>query len=524
MTKAEKRYFRLYAQLQGGSKMYMTLFDLFDRCSSLEEALEAFSRLYPQTQADTTLKYLYSQLLECLLHLRSGEDLQHQLFERISAAAILFERGLYEEAFRALNRAKKQAELHHQDLLALLIRQSELRYLSLRNFGTLDEKRLVGKQIRIIDLIKRIRSKHWHNQLYDILKFRFHHKGYARSERDQQKLNDLLLHELNLVANDRGRTFETEELHALFQATYFLSVGNYPAALRHYRGLIRRFEEDRLEGQRPPLPYRQALEGILNTLLAVGLYDEVPYFAAQLVGGRLDAPEVTLDDVARVYLYRSLALVHAGRLDEAVDWRHRFEERLFRKLHLLGLAIQLRLWLQDAVLWLFVGQLSEARKQMRKILASGKLLHAFPDYRAARLVNLLLLAEAGDYDRVAYEVASFRREIRGEKGQPQYAMEKLLFRFVQAYPLPFDRAACVRLWNRFEPTARQIREDRYERSLLVVCDFPAWMQSRLTAGSLSAILAETLQKALPDPLLTETESDPFLTEPEPDSLPATESH
>ena len=489
--------------------MYSTLFDLFDRCGSIEEALDAFARIYPRTPADTIVKYLYANLLECLLHLRKGEDIQHRIFGSISAAAILFERGLYEEAFRELSRAKKQAEFHHQDLLALLIRQTELRYLSLRNFGTLDEKRLVGKQIRIIDLIKRIRSKHWHSQLYDILKFRFHHKGYARSDRDQQKLNDLLLHELNLVANGPGRNFETEELHALFQATYFLSVGNYPAALRHYRGLIRRFEEDRTKGQRPPMHYRQALEGILDTLLAVGLYDEVPYFAAKLVAGRLDAPDVALDDVARVYLYRSLALVHAGRLEEAVEWRKRFEETLFRKLHLLGLALQLRLFLHEAVLWLFVGRLPEARKQMRKILSSGKLLHAFPDYRAARLVNLLLLAESGDDDRVAYEVASFRREMRGDKGQPQYAMEKLLFRFVQAYPLPFDRAACVRLWNRFEPMAWTIREDRYERSLLVVCDFPAWMQSRLTGIPLADILAASLRKALPDPLLPETEPDPF---------------
>ena len=468
--------------------MYRLMFDLFDRSDSLEEAFEVFSRQCPGTQPETTVKYLYTNLLECLLHLRGAKDIQHRIFETISTADILFERGLYEEAFRELNHAKKQAELHRQDVLQLLIRQTELRYRRLRNFGTLDEKTLVGKQIRIIDLIKRIRSKHWHNQLYDILKFRFLRQGYVRSAQEQQKLNDLLLHELNLVANGPSRHFETEELHALFQATYFLSVGNYPAALRHYRGLIRRFEEKRTHDPIAPTHYRQALEGILDTLLAVGLYDEIPYFTAKLNADQPDAPEMALADSARIYWYNSLALLHTGRLEEAVRWRKRFEEALFHKIHLLGLAMQLRLFLHDAVLWLFTDRLNEARKALRKIWASGKLLSGFPDYRTARLVNLLLLAESGDYDRVLSETTALRRAMRGDKGQPQYAMEKLLFRFVQAYPLPFDRTSRLRLWTKLEPQVRNIQADRYERSLLVLCDFPVWIQSRLTNTPVAELL------------------------------------
>lgn len=490
MTKAEKRYFRLYANLQGGPKIYGTLFELFDRSVSFEEALEAFSREFPGHHPEAAVKYLYATLLDCLIHLRGAEDAQQRIFEIVSAAGILFERGLYDEAFRELARAKKQAEIHRQDVLLLLIRQTELRFLSLRNFGGLDEKTLVGKQIRIIDLLKRIRNKHWHSQLYDILKYRFHRKGYVRSEKEQQRLNDLLLHELNLVANGPVRNFETEELHALFQATYFLSVGNYAAALRHYRGLLRRFEQNQSQQRIAPAHYRQALQGILDTLLAAGLYDEIPYFTAKLSSGS-SGPD--LNDSALVYLYNSLALLHSGRLGEAVALRERFEEALFRKVHLLGLAMQLRLFLHASVLWLFAGRLPEARKQMKKILASGKLLYAFPDYKAARLVNLLLLAETGDYERIAPEIAALRREMRGDKGQPRFAVEKLLFRFVQAYPLPFDRPSRLRLWTKLESQAQQIRQDKYERSLLVVCDFPAWIQSRLTGEPLAALLTEQAQ-------------------------------
>ena len=35
MTKAEKRYFKLYSNLQEGDKVYLTLFALMEECSSV---------------------------------------------------------------------------------------------------------------------------------------------------------------------------------------------------------------------------------------------------------------------------------------------------------------------------------------------------------------------------------------------------------------------------------------------------------------------------------------------------------
>ena len=37
MTKAEKRFLKLYSNLQDGDKVYLRLFDLMKECSSVEE-------------------------------------------------------------------------------------------------------------------------------------------------------------------------------------------------------------------------------------------------------------------------------------------------------------------------------------------------------------------------------------------------------------------------------------------------------------------------------------------------------
>lgn len=57
-------------------------------------------------------------------------------------------------------------------------------------------------------------------------------------------MNDLVLSELYLIANSSYRSFEANKLHLLFQATYYLNVGNYKLAIQYYQELIGLFNEN----------------------------------------------------------------------------------------------------------------------------------------------------------------------------------------------------------------------------------------------------------------------------------------
>ena len=94
-------------------------------------------------------------------------------------------------------------------------------------------KELVSKQMQINDVMKYARNTNLHLQLYDILKYRITYKGYARSNKQKENLNDLVLSELNLIANHSYQGFEAHKLHLLFQATYYLNAGNYKSAVSY---------------------------------------------------------------------------------------------------------------------------------------------------------------------------------------------------------------------------------------------------------------------------------------------------
>jgi len=111
-----------------------------------------------------------------------------------------------------------------------------------------------------------------------------------------------------------------------------------------------------------------------------------------------------------------------------------------------------------------------------------------PSYKTARLINLLILAELGDYSFFENEINSIKRNIHYEKHI--YRTEKLLFRFVMSYPLPSYQKAQNKLWMQFQKEIVKIREDKYEKQLLKTFDILSWIESKLTNRPFAEILKE----------------------------------
>lgn len=490
MSKAEKRYFRLYSNLQSGEKGYMSLYQLMESKEEIDEIQKRFTLENPGGNFEVAVKHLTSTILDCIAHLRKKQDMQSRIFNYVTRAEILFERGLVDDSFAELRKARKLAEFYEYDLLSMLIRRKELKYMSSIDFAGITEKRLVDKQMKLNEIIKYTRNANQHVQLYDIIKYRLTYKGLARSDRQQQHLNDLVLSELHLVSNTTHKTFETEKLHLLFQAAYFLNSGNYKTALRFYQELIDLFEENKHLMLHPPIHYFNALKGILDSLQSAKLYKEMPYFIEKVK--EIESKDYPQDFLLSVntfcYLSEFSYYFQTGDIESARELKLTYEESLLKKTDMLNLQLQLELNLNAAILALALGDPKEARKGMKKILGAGKVLHNFPDYKIARLINLLIQAELGNYDYLENEVSSLKRSIAAEKNLYQYRTEKLLFKFIKLLPLSQDINENRNIWNTFQKDIEIINQNKYERPLLKTFDFIAWIESKLTGQPFMTII------------------------------------
>lgn len=494
LSKAEKRYFRLYTHLQSGEKAYLVLFDLLDKNTPIQEIPVLFQQQTKGKSFEMAAKYLYHTLLECLLRLREKQDIQTEICNSLSKADILFERDLFEEAFNELESARKKAVLYENDLLLLLILRTELKYRSALQFEDISERQLVSKQMKINEVMKHSRSINLHLQLYNILKYRSIYKGHARSDKQKEAQNDLVLSELHLIANTSYQGFEAQKLHLLFQATYYFSNGNYKSAIRHYQELIALFEENKHLILNPPIYFFTALQGILDSLHVAGLYLEMPFFLNKLkeIPSENYSNEFNLTVKGYIYLYELIVCINTGRFNIAAPLVIEYENTLLKKISFLGLEEQLKLHLILAIYYLCTADLGKSRKYMKKIFGSGKVFYGLPSYKVARLVNLLIQAESGHYDFFENEIPAIKRNLPFEK--QVYTTEKLLFKFVQSYPLPVYEKGRTKLWHFYQKEIRKIRKDKYEKQILKIFDFLAWIESKLTRHSFAEILQNQADK------------------------------
>lgn len=490
LTKAEKRSFRLYSGLQNGEKAYFILFNLIESNISAEELYSKFTRIQPAERYEMAAKYLYNNLLDCLVRLREKEEIQTKIVNRITKAGILFEREMFDEAFSELSKAKKLATDYENDPLLLLIRRTELKYLNSLDFRGVAEKQLVNKQMKITEITKYSRTLNQHLQLYEILRHRLIHRGYSRSDKQKADLNDLVLSELHLIANNSYKGFEAEKLHQLFQATYYLNSGNFKSAIRQYQEIINLFNENEHLIQNPPVYYLSAIQGVLDSLQIMGLYNEMPFFLSKLEEITLagHSKEFTLHVKSLLYLYKQNSFMQTGDFESSKRLKKDYEESLFKYLSFLRPEAQLKLHLSSVTLYMYLNDFNQAKKQMKIIMGSGKLFYTLPSYKTARLINLLLQIELKNFDFPENEIKSIKRNIGFEK--QVYVTEKLLFKFISHHPLPSYEKSRHKLWQQYQGIIKDIKKDKYEQRLLRIFDVIAWIEHKLTHKPLPIILGE----------------------------------
>ncbi len=487
MSKSEKRHFKLYTKLQKGNKRYMYLYELLLHCDTIEDVYKAFHIKYGEKSLTATCQYLYDLLIKILVYLNKNNDIQNSIFELIMQANFLYQRHFIDEAFEPLYKAKQLAKKNEQDILLMLIRRIEISYIQETGFRGLTEKALVKKQTKLIETQKYTRSTNMHISLYSTLKYRLKSLDKIRSKKQKELMNDLVLSELNLISNNYYQGFESMKLHLLFQATYYLNTGSYKSAIRYYNELLNIFDENEHIKKNPPIYYLTTLEGIINSVLTAGLYNEIPVFINKLQ--KLHKKDLQKDFLLRVewliIFSKTLYLLQKNSYVEAKNLFFYDNQIFFKKTNTLPIEDKLNLHLCSTIICLYNNEIKQANTHMRKIIRESKLYQLFPTYRIVRLLKLLIDVELNNIELLDNDIRSIKRSFR--KDSQAYLTEKVICKFVQMYPIPNYEKTRNKLWKKLEKDILNIRNNKFEHQLLYMFDFTNWMESRLTGKELSEI-------------------------------------
>ena len=117
LEKGEKRYFKLYANRNSSSEelKVVQLFDALDKMEYYDEALLLKKNESIKKQQLSNLKaHLYKQILTSLRLITDESNIDMQLHEQMDHARILYNKGLYLQSLKVLDKMKDLARSHNQ--------------------------------------------------------------------------------------------------------------------------------------------------------------------------------------------------------------------------------------------------------------------------------------------------------------------------------------------------------------------------------------------------------------------------
>jgi hypothetical protein len=187
LEKAEKRHFKLYIK-RNSSKADLKIIQLYDAIEKMpsynEEALIKKLPTIEKPQFANLKSHLYKELLASLRLLKSADSIDLQMHEQLDYARILYNKGLYLQSLKILERVKDLAKQYHQETFLLQVISLEKKIETLHITRSIDGKAdILVTEANEINFL-RINITQLSNLALQLYQW-YVKNGHARNEQDE---------------------------------------------------------------------------------------------------------------------------------------------------------------------------------------------------------------------------------------------------------------------------------------------------------------------------------------------------
>ncbi|HEX7902670.1 MAG TPA: hypothetical protein VF487_02245 [Chitinophagaceae bacterium] len=217
LEKSEKRNFKLFVKRNSSADDLKTiqLFDALDKMNEYDEKqLLKKSKSITKQQLSNIKAQLYKQVLASLRLIKDENNIDIQLHEQMDNARILFNKGLYLQTLKVLERLKETAKAYHQltylQQALFFEKKIEALYITRSMQNRADqlsqESDHINNQLSVINQLSNLSL-----QLYSW----YIQNGHARNEKDVEEIRSYF--EKNIPADTKGVKGFYEKLY-LYQS------------------------------------------------------------------------------------------------------------------------------------------------------------------------------------------------------------------------------------------------------------------------------------------------------------------
>src|SRR6188474_1252459 len=497
LQKAEKRNFKLYIKRNSGNQdlKIIELFDAMDKLADYDEA-QLLKKLpsIKKPQLSNTKAHLYRQLLASLRLLKSTESIDLQLHEQLDYARILYNKGLYLQSLKLLDRMKEMAKAHHQltYLQQVLFFEKKIEALfitrSMRNRADqlTNESEEVNEKLSIVNKLSNLSL-----QLYSW----YIQHGHARNKEDFDELREYF--EKYLPKETKGDSFY-EKLYLYQCYTWFAFISqDFLQYYRYTKKWVDLFDEYPMMLTAETAMYIKGMHNLMGAHFNLLNHEKLKE-SIQKFENFTKLPIITDNENNRIltYVYLYTAKLNLCFLQGNFTKGLKLVPFLEKMLKEYGLYLDkhrvLVFYYKIASLYFGSGDNEKAIDYLNKIINEKADLRT--DLQCyARLLHLIAHYELGNFELLEYLIKSVYRYMA--KMQNLSKVEEEIFTFLRR-SFHVGAHALKPEFQRLLETLKKYERNPLETRAFSYLDIISWLESKINNVNVQDVIREKYKQSV----------------------------
>jgi len=490
LQKGEKRNFKLYIKRNSANEdlKMIQLFDALDKMQEYDEAVLLKKVPSVKKQQLSNIKaHLYKQILASLRLLKNDDSIDIQLHEQLDHAKILYNKGLYWQSLKILDKAKEQAGFYHQDSFLIQIISLEKKIETLYITRSLENRaeQLTSEADEVNDRRKLITQlSNLTLQLYSW----YIKNGHARNAEDERSVQEFFKGNLPKEVYNHAGFYERLYLYQSF-CWYAFIRQDFLMYYRYTQKWKDLFHEHPHMLAVETAHYIKGIHNLLNALFDLRHAEKFEKVLKEFEAfSQSDAANGSDNNKVQTFVYLHTAKLNKhfmeGTFKKGLSLVPVIEEKLDDYSLYIDRHRVLVFYYKIASLYFGSGDYATCIDYLQKIINwKVDLRNDLQCY--ARLLHLMAHYELGNYEIIEYLARSVFRFM--SKMETLTVIEEAMFRFLRNR-FPVSAKAMRPEFEKLLESIKGLERNRFETRAFAYLDIISWLESKLQGKPMDVII------------------------------------
>lgn len=491
LTKSEKRQFNLYVGRLGGNidAKFFSLFKFLEKLKIYDEKVIIGSGIVSKQQLSNLKAHLYKQILISLRLNPAHKNLRIQIREQLDFATVLYQKGLYKQSLKLLDKAKNMALDHDEKNIAYEIveleKVIETQYITRSLSNRANQLSVQAKELSQHNVIAS-KLSNLSLQLYSHLV----QNGYVKNSKELEFVEKYF--------NDRMPKYEYQKLGFreklwLYKSHLWYSflVQDFLLSYKYARKCVDLFNNPKLINLHPVF-YLKSKNYLLEASFLVKktstFKKELSFFEKEIEQKQIPLNTNT-ELLIFLYLYSNKLHLHflEGSFDKGAYLVAIINDKIDQYKNRLDNHYIVLLYYKIACLYFGMGDNKICIVYLQKIIKSKNIGSAEDLQCFARILNLIAHYECGlDYDLERQFLETYKFLLKMENLQE---VQKVFLTSIKDLSDVFPHEI-KNEFKKIHTKLKKFENHPYEKRAFLYLDILSWLESKIQNKPIALIIKE----------------------------------